>query len=83
MSNYGRKKRSSANRKKKAKKGTPPDFQAFSVKENGENGFWTRIGGAWEHEDGDGLTVHLNGVVPLDGVITLRVPKDRDESDDE
>ena len=83
MSNYGRKKRSSANRKKNAKRGTPPTLHAFSVQENGENSFWNRIGGAWEHEDGNGLTVHLNGVVPLDGVITLRVPKEMDEDNDQ
>ena len=35
-------------------------------------GFWTRIGSAWQHADGNGFNIQIE-TVPLDGRITLRV----------
>lgn len=61
-------------KQKQEKKG--PDFVAFSVREgkDGGKGFWTRIGAAWAHEDGEGFNLQLE-LVPLDGKIVLRAPK--------
>jgi hypothetical protein len=35
---------------------TPPALIAWHVAERGEKKLWNRIGAAWEHEDGEGLT---------------------------
>ena len=36
--------------------------------------FWTRIGAAWDHKDGKGLTLQLD-LVPMSGRIVLRAPQ--------
>jgi len=68
------------NNKKATEKNTPA-FAAFHVREGkeGGKGFWTRIGAAWAHEDGEGLNLQID-VVPLDGKIVLRTPKPDDEA---
>lgn len=54
-----------------------PTHSAYQVRDReGRKGFWTRIGAAWLHADGQGLTVQLDAV-PLDGRVTLRVVADR------
>ncbi len=45
--------------------------------EGRDKGFWTRIGSAWAHSDGKGFNVQLEGLVPLDGRITLRVASEK------
>jgi hypothetical protein len=51
-----------------------PAFEAFTVRDRGENqkAWWTRIGTAFENRDGS-LTVVLDAN-PLDGRIQLRRP---------
>ena len=44
-------------------------------REGGE-GFWTRIGSAWPHADGNGFNIQIE-TVPLDGRITLRVASEK------
>jgi hypothetical protein len=39
-------------------------------------GFWTRIGSAWAHKHGKGFNIQLD-VMPLDGIIKLRVPEEK------
>lgn len=54
-----------------------PALVAFHVRENKDGkgkGFWTRIGAAWQHEDGEGFNVQID-VMPIDGRIVLRTPK--------
>ena len=53
-----------------------PALIAFSVREGkeGGKGFWTRIGAAWAHDDGEGFNIQLEAY-PLDGKIVLRTPK--------
>ncbi|WP_018264003.1 hypothetical protein [Methylobacterium sp. WSM2598] len=63
---------------KQQERDTAPALFAFQVTERGEKKFWTRIGAAWEHEDGDGLTLQLDSI-PLTGRIVLRTPKAEDE----
>lgn len=49
-----------------------PSLIAYHVAERGEKNFWTRIGAAWDHEDGKGLTLQLD-LVPVNGTrIVLR-----------
>ena len=56
-------------------KGKAPSFIAYHVHDHkADESFWTRIGAAWSHEDGDGFSLQLY-LTPLDGRITLRKPK--------
>jgi hypothetical protein len=63
------------NENKKTEK-KAPTLAAYHVREgkNGGKSFWTRIGAAWQHEDGEGFNVQIE-VMPLDGKIVLRAPK--------
>jgi len=63
-------------------KATPPALIAYHVAERGKKGFWTRIGAAWDHQDGKGYTIQLD-LVPVDGGrIVLRPMKDDDDAAD-
>jgi hypothetical protein len=57
-----------------------PTHVAYHVRNVGEGqnkkSFWTRIGSAWPHSDGEGFNIQVD-VVPLDGRITLRVATDK------
>ena len=59
-----------------------PVFHAYSVREYEKDGkkdsFWTKVGVAFAHEDGKGFNIVLD-CVPLDGKISLREPKEKDE----
>ena len=56
-----------------------PSHIAYQVRDReGKKGFWTRIGSAWAHADGQGFNIQLE-VVPLDGRITLRVASEKKE----
>jgi hypothetical protein len=60
-----------------------PSYIAYSVQEKGEgkdrSAFWTRIGAAWDHEDGNGLTLQLDLVPVNGGRIVLRTPSENNE----
>jgi hypothetical protein len=49
----------------------PPAFQAWHVTKKGDNSFWTKVGAAWPHRDGKGLSLQLS-VIPMNGQIVLR-----------
>lgn len=52
--------------------GKSPTHVAYHVRERANNdSFWTRIGSAWAHSDGQGFNIQIE-TVPLDGRITLR-----------
>ena len=55
---------------------TPPTLIAWHITERGDRKFWNRIGAAWEHEDGDGLTLQLDLIPTAGGRITLRKQKE-------
>lgn len=59
-----------------------PDFIAYTVRKAGETAHWSRIGAAWTHKDGEGVTIDLEAL-PLDGKITLRIPKSDDAQGEE
>jgi hypothetical protein len=65
---------------KKTEQRDPPALIAWHVAERGEKKFWNRIGAAWEHEDGEGLTLQLDLMPVTGGRIVLRKPKE-DEKD--
>ena len=52
-----------------------PTHVAYHVrdgKNQGDKGFFTRIGAAWPHKDSKGFNIQLD-VAPLDGKIVLRL----------
>jgi hypothetical protein len=56
-----------------------PTHIAYHVRNReGSEGFWTRIGAAWPHADGNGFNLQLE-TYPLDGRITLRVASEKSE----
>jgi hypothetical protein len=58
----------------------PPTLIAYHVTEarkEGDKGFWTRIGAAWDHKDGGGMTLQLDLVPVAGGRIVLRVPAEQ------
>ncbi|MDX1968861.1 MAG: hypothetical protein SFV23_16925 [Planctomycetaceae bacterium] len=56
-----------------------PTHSVYHVRERqGQKGFWTRIGAAWAHADGQGFNVHVD-CVPLDGRLTIRIASDTKE----
>jgi hypothetical protein len=61
-----------------------PAFQAWHVTDNGDKGFWTKVGAAWPHRDGKGLSLQLD-VLPMNGRIVLRqpLPKNDDPKTDD
>jgi hypothetical protein len=61
---------------RKPRENRPPAYIAWHVGQKGEKAFWTRIGAAWRHEKGEGLTLQLDLVPVSDGRIVLRLPKD-------
>jgi hypothetical protein len=58
---------------------TPPALIAWHIAERGEKNFWTRIGAAWNHEDGEGMTLQLDLIPTAGGRIILRTPKQEEE----
>ena len=53
-----------------------PDYIAFHVRDGEEKSYWTRIGAAWKHKDGEGLNLQLDLVPVAGGKIVLRFPKE-------
>ena len=53
-----------------------PTLIAYTVKDRGEGqkAIWTRIGAAWPHGSGNGLSIQLDAL-PLDSRIVLTEPK--------
>jgi len=53
---------------------TRPTHHVYVVEGEGDKAFWTKIGAAWFHGDGDGLNVTLTAT-PLDGKMVIRTVK--------
>ena len=58
-----------------------PTLIAYSVKDRGQDqkAVWTRIGAAWPHGSGSGMSIQLDAL-PIDGRIVLTEPKAEDGS---
>ena len=60
--------------------GKAPTHFVYHVRDReGDKGFWTRIGSAWPHADGKGFSVQCEGLLPIDGRLTLRVATEKKE----
>jgi len=64
-------------------KNRKPDFNVYMVSGGGKDrkGFWTKIGAAWKHEDGEGFNVSLEAF-PTDGQLVIRAPKAKDDTEE-
>lgn len=51
-----------------------PSHGVFVVEDDGPNAFWTPIGCAWAHADGQGYNVALSAI-PVGGRIVIRAKK--------
>ena len=61
----------------KASTSKSPSHVAYQVRDNkAGKGYWTRIGSAWAHADGNGFNIQLE-CTPLDGRVTLRVASEK------
>lgn len=58
-----------------------PALNAYTVSGDGKDAFWTRIGSAWAHGNGEGFSIELNAL-PLNGRIVLRAPKSSQTADE-
>ena len=61
--------------------GKSPSHYVYHVRDiNGQQqkSFWTRIGAAWAHNDGNGFNLQVE-CVPLDGRLTIRIATDKQE----
>jgi hypothetical protein len=68
---------STSNRKTSNRASLSPSLIAYHVVERGEDKrFWTRIGAAWNHIDGEGIDLHLDLVPTSGGRIVLRTPRE-------
>jgi hypothetical protein len=55
-----------------------PSFEAFVVEGEGDKTFWTKIGAAWPHDDGDGYNLNLIAL-PTNGRLVIRKPKPKQD----
>ena len=55
-----------------------PDYHAYNVYTAGQRRRWVRIGAAWNHADGDGLTLRITAF-PIDGTVVLRAAQEQPE----
>jgi hypothetical protein len=49
-----------------------PAYDAFVVDESGKSAQWTKVGAAWNHEDGKGLNLALVAGLSVSGILVLR-----------
>ena len=54
-----------------------PTLIAYHVAERRDDSYWTRIGAAWEHKDGEGFSLQLD-LVPADGGRIVLRPRPED-----
>jgi len=56
-----------------------PSHSLYIVEGEGESSYWTKIGSAWSHEDGNGLNAILSAV-PLTGRLVIRKNQPKQDS---
>lgn len=55
-----------------------PSHGVFVVEGEGDKAFWSKVGSAWQHQDGNGFNIILTAV-PLTGRLSLRVRTEKGE----
>ncbi|MFM2099606.1 MAG: hypothetical protein RLZZ366_1145 [Pseudomonadota bacterium] len=54
-----------------------PAFQAWHVTNKGDDSFWTKVGAAWPHGDGNGLSLILSVIPTITSVTCKSLALDR------
>ena len=54
-------------------------YAVYVVEGEGDAAFWTKLGAAWAHEDGEGFNIQLTAM-PLNGRLVVRKPKANKEA---
>lgn len=57
------------------KRSNLPTHGVYVVEGEGENAYWTKVGAAWSHQDGQGFNITMTAV-PLTGRLVLRARKE-------
>jgi hypothetical protein len=61
---------------KQEQPGRKPTHAVYHVRGKGKNAYWTKVGAAWIHDDGEGLNVSLDFVPVNDaGRLVVRANK--------
>ncbi|SFU09619.1 hypothetical protein [Mesorhizobium sp. YR577] len=55
---------------------TPPSHGVYVVEGEGDRGYWTRVGAAWSHQDGDGFNITLTAL-PLSDRLVIRAKREQ------
>ncbi|WP_202331114.1 hypothetical protein [Mesorhizobium sp. L-8-3] len=55
-----------------------PSHGVYVIEGEGDRAFWTKVGCAWSHGDGQGFNVTLSAV-PLSGRLVLRVRTEKEQ----
>jgi hypothetical protein len=75
--------KSRKNERNQKREAQGPAFIAYHVVDRGEGdskkSFWTRIGAAWDHDDGKGFTLDLELVPVNGGRIVVREPSEAED----
>lgn len=66
-----------ATKKEAAQTKNYPSHGVFVVENDGPQAYWTKIGVAWAHADGEGLNVQLSAI-PVGGRIVIRTRKEQE-----
>ena len=53
-----------------------PTHTVYVVEGEGDSAFWTKVGAAWRHEDGEGFNIELDSF-PKDGKVVVRSVQER------
>lgn len=67
-----------ASKKEAASEKNLPSHGVFVVESDGPSAYWSMIGCAWQHGDGQGYNVQLSAI-PISGRIVLRAKKEGGE----
>ncbi|TPK96603.1 hypothetical protein FJ934_08560 [Mesorhizobium sp. B2-4-12] len=54
-----------------------PSHGVYVIEGEGEKAFWTKVGSAWAHGDGNGYNVQLSAL-PISGRLVLRVRSEKE-----
>lgn len=61
-----------------APKGNLPTHNVYIVEGDGKDrSFWTKVGCAWQHQDGDGFNINLTAL-PVNGRLVIRARKEKE-----
>lgn len=52
-----------------------PSHGVYVVEGEGDRAFWTKVGAAWPHQDGDGFNIALTAL-PLSGRLVIHAKKE-------